>query len=68
MHYDIDLGDMILGQSHESLLGHGQQLCEVLSRSNMAVRSYGQDRFWVCLPCDLDDMTLGHGHGTHLCH
>ena len=43
VHCDLDLGDMTLGQSHDTPLGHGQQLCEILSRSNMAVRSYGLD-------------------------
>ena len=38
-----DLGDMTLGQGHNTALGHGQQLCEILSRSNLAVRSYGPD-------------------------
>ena len=33
-----------------SPLGQGQQLCEILSRSNMAVRSYGlgTDFWYVC--------------------
>ena len=39
----LDLEGMTLGQGHETPLGHGQQLCEILSRSNMAVRSYGPD-------------------------
>ena len=34
---------MTLGQGHVTPLGHGQQLCEILSRSNMAMRSYGPD-------------------------
>ena len=25
---DLDHGDMILGQGHDTPLGHGQQLCE----------------------------------------
>ena len=31
-------------------LGHGQQLCEILSRSNIAVKSYGPDTYfgYVC--------------------
>ena len=33
---------MTLGQGHDTPLAHGQQLCEI-SRSNMAVRSYGPD-------------------------
>ena len=43
VHCDLDLGDMTLGQGHDPPLGHGQQLCEILSRSNLAVRSYSQD-------------------------
>ena len=43
VHCDLDLGDMTLGQVHDTTLGHGQQLCEILSRSNLAVRSYGPD-------------------------
>ena len=35
VHFDLDLGAMTLGQ--------GQQLCEILSISNLAVRSYGPD-------------------------
>ena len=31
------------GQGYDTHLGYGLHLCEVLSRSNMAVRSYGQD-------------------------
>ena len=34
---------MTLGEGHDTPLGHGRQVCEVLSRSNMAVRSYGPD-------------------------
>ena len=44
MHYDLDLGGMTLGQGHDTPLDHGQQLCEILSRSNVAVRSYGPDK------------------------
>ena len=43
VHCDIDLGDMTLAQGHETSLDHGQQLCEILSRSNLAARSYGPD-------------------------
>ena len=34
---------MVLGQGHATPLGHGQQLYDLLSRSNLAVRSYGPD-------------------------
>ena len=30
--------DMTLGQGHVTLLGHGQQLCQILSRSNKGIR------------------------------
>ena len=43
VHCDLDLGGMTLGQSPDTLLGHGQQLCEIISRANIAVRSYGLD-------------------------
>ena len=39
----LDLGDITLGQGHGIPLGHGQQLCKILSRSNKTVRSYGPD-------------------------
>ena len=42
----IDFGyvcTVTLGQGHDTHFGHGQQLCEILSRSNMAVRSYCPD-------------------------
>ena len=41
---------MTLSQVHDTSLGHGQQLCEILSRSNLAVKSYVPDTdFWyVC--------------------
>ena len=42
---DLDLGDMTLGQDHDTsmIFGHGKQLCEIF-KSNKAVRSYGPDR------------------------
>ena len=42
---DFDLGDtsMTLAQGHDRPLGHEQQLCEILSRSNIAARSYDLD-------------------------
>ena len=42
VHCDIDLGDMTLGQGHDTHLGHGQQLCEI-SRPDKWARSYGPD-------------------------
>ena len=41
LHCDLD--DMTFGQGHETRYGHGHQLCEILFRSNLAVRSYGPD-------------------------
>ena len=43
MHGDLDLVDMTLGQVHDTSLGHGQKLYEILSRSNLAVRNYGPE-------------------------
>ena len=62
---------MPLGQGHDTPLGHGQQLCEILSRSNMAVKSYGPGtHILLCLHFDLDlgGMTLDQGHDTPLGH
>ena len=51
--------------TNDKLLGHGQQLREIISIFNMAVRSYG-DKIRVCVLCDLElrDMTLIQGHDT----
>ena len=43
MHCDLDLADMTLGECNDTPLGHGQQFREILSISDMAVRSYGPD-------------------------
>ena len=40
---ELDLGDLTLGQCHGITLDHEQQLCEISSRSNMAVMSYDPD-------------------------
>ena len=63
-HRYFDLGDMILGQGLDTPLGHGQQLHEISSRSNSAVRFYGPDTDfqYVCT------VTLGQGHDTPLGH
>ena len=58
----LDLGDMTLDQGHDTLLSHGQQLWEILSRSNMAVRSYGPDSDFRYV-CSVT-LTLGQGHDT----
>ena len=43
LHNDLDLSDMTFGQGHDTPLGHGQQVCEILFRSITAVRSNGPD-------------------------
>ena len=43
MHCDLDIKGMTLGQGHATPLGHGQKMAEILSGSNLAVRSYGPD-------------------------
>ena len=43
VHRYLGIRDMTLGQAHDTPLGHEQQLSERLSRSNLAVRSYGPD-------------------------
>ena len=40
---DLHLGDMTLDKGHDTLFGHGQQLCEMLFISNKVVRSYCPD-------------------------
>ena len=40
---NLDLGDITMGQGHDKPFGYGQQLFEILSRSNLGVRSYGLD-------------------------
>ena len=44
VHGDLDLGYMTFGQGHYTPLGHGQHLCEILSKCNEVVRSYGRTR------------------------
>ena len=54
--YDLHFGDMTLDQGHGTSLGHGQQLCEILSRSNIAVRAMARTGIfgmwalwpWIC--------------------
>ena len=47
VHCDLELGEMTLGQGRDTPLGHGQQLCEMISRSDKGVRSYGPDTMWT---------------------
>ena len=34
VHCDLDLRDMTLSQSHDTPLGHGPLVCEILTRSD----------------------------------
>ena len=70
MHFDLDLGDMTLGQGHDTPLGHGQQLCEILSRSNNSEELWPGHTYFAMfsLHLDLGGMTLGQGHDTPLGH
>ena len=43
VHCDHDLGDMALGQGHDTQLGHGLQWHEILYKSNTTVVSYGPE-------------------------
>ena len=47
VHSDLDLGDMTLVWGHDTPLGHVQQLCKILSRSDMGVKGYGLDTMWT---------------------
>ena len=38
---------MILGQGQDTPFGHGQQLCQISSRLDKCVRSYGPDKMWT---------------------
>ena len=75
VHCDLELRDMTVIWGHDTPFSHGQKLCEILSRSNKAVRSYGLDMdFWyVCTVTYFWDMTLIQGndiplnHGQELC-
>ena len=44
-HCDFNLEDtgMTSGQGHDTPVGHGQKLCEILSRSDKWVRRYDPD-------------------------
>ena len=70
VHCDHDLRDMTLGQGRDTPFGNGKQLCEILSRSNLAVRSYGPDTDfrYMCTVTLTWDMTLVQGHDTPLRH
>ena len=76
VYFDFDFGDMTLGPGHETPFSYQQQFCEILSRVNMAVRSYGPDMdfgyMWsVTWLWRYDLGSRGHdkplGHGQQLC-
>ena len=58
---------MNLVQGHDTPLGHGQHLCEILFRRNIEMIGRG---FWVCDTSDLDRgyMTFIHDYDTSLNH
>ena len=63
---------MTLAQRHDTPLGYGQQLCEVLSKSKITVESYGPDKGYGYVWCSVTlTLVQGHytplGHGQHLC-
>ena len=69
-----DLENMTVGQGHDTSLGNGKQLSEILFRSNITVISYGMDKDYsyqysstVTLTLEIKPyfrvtpLTLGHG-------
>ena len=58
---------MTLSQGHVMFLSHGQQLCEVLSRSNSSCGPHTDFQYVYC-DSDLEDITLDQGHDTPLGH
>ena len=71
VHCGLDLSDMTLGQGHDTPLCHGQQLCEIISKSKKSSKKLWPGHgFWLYVHCDLDlgDMTLGQGYDTPLGH
>ena len=76
MHSDLDLWVMAFGRNHDTPFGHWQQLCEILSKSNKAVRRYGPDTEFgyactVTLTLDIWPLVKVITHpwvmGQHLC-
>ena len=49
---------MTLGRGHDTPLDHGQQLCDILSISNKAVKNYSLDTDIEYMYLDLGNMTL----------
>ena len=61
VHRELDLGDLTLSQDYDTPLGHGRQLCEILFRSNVSVKSYCPDTD-VLYACNgiIDYIILGY--------
>ena len=68
VHSDIDLEDMTLSQGHDNSSGHGQQLCKILTKSNIKVASYDlvKDYSYLCSVTLTFDMTLVQGYSIPL--
>ena len=49
VHSYLDLWDITFVQGHSTPSDHWQWMCEILSRSNMAVRSYDLDKALGCV-------------------
>ena len=52
------------GKGHDTPLGHGN-IYQIQLESKELWPGHG---FWLCLLCDLGDVTLGQGYGIPLCH
>ena len=65
VHCDLDLGSMTLGQGHDTPLGHGQELCEISSRTEKGLRSNGPETMWTDRQTDrqTDGQTDGQKDG-----
>ena len=66
----LDFEDITSGNGHYISLGQGEQLFQVLSRSNMAERSYGLDKDfgYVSTVTFTLESCIDQSHGTSLCH
>ena len=60
------LQDITLGQG-QTLLGQNKYV-EYIQIQYDSKELLPGHRFWLCVPCDLDDVTLSQGHETHLGH
>ena len=65
--------DITLGQRYDTLFGHGKYVCELLSRSNLAVMIYRTDTdlrymFSVSLTLEIRPWVKGTLYDTPLCY